>query len=332
VGGASRRGILVKGANYLDTLAAVRTVVLDKTGTLTRGVFKVTRVEPRNGFGEADVLNFAAQAEAGSDHPIAQSIRGAYGEALNVAVDAFQEIAGQGVKAMVGGRELLAGSDGLLHNSAVVHDNDLCDVDGTVVHVAVDGEHAGCLVIADELKPGAHQAIQDLRTTGVEQIVMLTGDTEAAAQRIATSLGVDDFQASLLPEDKVNAVEFLMAENAHHGKLAFIGDGINDAPALARADVGIAMGALGSEAAIEAADVVIMTDAPAKIAEAISLGRRTRAIVWQNIILALVIKIVFIGLGVIGIANMWMAVIGDMGVALLAVANAMRVMRVSGGR
>ena len=331
VGGASRRGILVKGSNFLDTLAAVRTVVLDKTGTLTQGVFRVTEVEPRNGFSEADLLHFAAYAEVGSDHPIAQSIREAYGKALDNSVDAFQEIAGQGVLATVGGRKLLAGSDGFLHNFSIEHDTDLCEVDGTVVHVAVDGEHAGCLLIADELKPDASQAVQDLRLAGVEQIVMLTGDTEATAQQVAELLELDDFRAGLLPEDKVAAVETLMAAQAQDGKLAFVGDGINDAPALARADVGIAMGALGSDAAIETADVVIMADLPMKIAEAIALGRRTRAIVWQNIILALVIKAIFIALGVAGIANMWMAVIGDMGVALLAVANAMRVMRVPKG-
>jgi len=331
VGGASRRGILVKGSNFLDTLAAVQTVVLDKTGTLTQGVFKVTRVEPRNGFNEEDLLHYAAQAEVGSDHPIAQSIREAYGVEMDNPLDEYQEIAGQGVLATVSGRELIVGSDGLLHNSAVDHDLDLCEVDGTVVHVAVDGKHAGCLVIADELKPDAQKAIQDMRNTGVNQIVMLTGDTESTAQQVAKALNIDDYRAGLLPEEKVDAVEILMAEDSHDGKLAFVGDGINDAPSLARADVGIAMGALGSEAAIETADVVIMTDSPAKIAEAISLGRRTRAIVWQNIILALIIKAVFIILGVMGIANMWMAVIGDMGVALLAVANSMRVMRVPSG-
>jgi len=318
VGGASRRGILVKGSNFLDTLAAVQTVVLDKTGTLTQGVFKVTRVEPRNGFNEENLLH-------------AQSIREAYGVEMDNPLDEYQEIAGQGVLATVSGRELIVGSDGLLHNSAVDHDLDLCEVDGTVVHVAVDGKHAGYLVIADELKPDAQKAIQDMRDTGVNQIVMLTGDTESTAQQVAKALNIDDYLAGLLPEEKVEAVEILMAEDSHDGKLAFVGDGINDAPSLARADVGIAMGALGSEAAIETADVVIMTDSLAKIAEAISLGRRTRAIVWQNIILALIIKAVFIVLGVMGIANMWMAVIGDMGVALLAVANSMRVMRVPSG-
>jgi len=328
VGGASRRGILVKGSNFLDTLAAVKTVVLDKTGTLTHGDFKVTQVKPRNGFSEADVLFFAAQAETGSDHPIAQSIRDAYGKVMDVSVDAYREIAGQGVLATVSGRDLLAGSDGLLHHAAIEHDVELCEVDGTVVHVAVDGEHAGALIIADELKSDANQAIQDLHMVGVEKIVMLTGDTDSTAQRVAAALGIDDYRANLLPEDKVDAVESLMQLNVQDGKLAFVGDGINDAPALARADVGIAMGALGSDAAIETADVVIMTDSPSKVAEAISLGRRTRTIVWQNIILALVIKVLFIALGVAGIANMWMAVIGDMGVALIAVANAMRVMHV----
>jgi Cd2+/Zn2+-exporting ATPase len=328
VGGASRRGILVKGSSFLDTLAGVKTVVLDKTGTLTHGVFKVTQVEPRNNFSEYEVLHFAAQAEAGSDHPIAQSIRDAYGKVGAVSVGAYQEIAGQGVMATVDGRRLVAGSDGLLHNTSIDHDLELCDADGTVVHVAVDGKHAGVLVIADELKPDARNAIHDMRVAGVEKIIMLTGDTESTAQRVASELGIDDYRAGLLPEGKVEAVEALMQADAHDGQLAFVGDGINDAPALARADVGIAMGALGSDAAIETADVVIMTDSPAKVAEAITLGRRTRAIVWQNIILALVIKVVFIALGVAGIANMWMAVIGDMGVALLAVANAMRVMRV----
>ena len=328
VGGAARRGILVKGSNYLDILAAVRSVIFDKTGTLTQGAFRVTRSEPRNGYTEADLLQWAAQAEAGSNHPIAQSIREAQGEIATTPIGAYQEIAGKGVRASISGRELLAGSDGLLHHANVEHDADLCQVAGTVVHVAIDGEHAGYLLIADELKPEAHQAIRDLRSVGVEQIVMLTGDAEPVAQQVAHALGMDDYRAELLPEDKMQELEALMAVPNRTGKLAFVGDGINDAPALARADVGIAMGALGSEAAIETADVVIMTDSPAKVAEAIKIGRRTRTIVWQNIILALLIKSAFIGLGIIGIANMWMAVIGDMGVALLAVANAMRVLQV----
>jgi Cd2+/Zn2+-exporting ATPase len=329
VGGASKLGILVKGSNYLDTLASVRNVVVDKTGTLTRGVFKVTKVEPRNGFNELDLLRYAAQAEVGSDHPIAQSIREAYGDTADFKIDTFKEIAGQGVVAMVGGRDIIVGSDGLLHYSDVAHDIELCDIDGTVAHVVVDGEHAGCIIIEDELKPDAYQAIQDLRRIGIDQIVMLTGDNETTAHKIAEELNLDDYRAGLLPEGKVTALEKLMMENSHNGKLAFVGDGINDSPALARADVGIAMGTLGADAAIETADVVIMTDSPTKIAEAIWVGRRTRTIVWQNIILAFLIKVGFIFLGVAGIANMWMAVIGDMGVALLAVANSMRVMHLS---
>jgi Cd2+/Zn2+-exporting ATPase len=329
VGGASKLGILVKGSNYLDSLASVRNVVVDKTGTLTRGVFKVTKVEPRNGFSELDLLRYAAQAEVGSDHPIAQSIRKAYGETADFKIDTFREIAGQGVVAMVGGRDIIVGSDGLLHDSDVAHDIELCDIDGTVAHVVVDGEHAGCIIIEDELKPDAIQAMKDLRRIGIEQIVMLTGDNEATARKIAEELNLDEFRAGLLPEEKVNVLEELMMANSHNGKFAFVGDGINDSPALARADVGIAMGTLGADAAIETADVIIMTDSPTKIAQAIWVGRHTRTIVWQNIIFAFLIKIGFIILGVAGIANMWMAVIGDMGVALLAVANSMRVMHQS---
>ena len=332
VGGASKLGILVKGSSHLDTLASVRKVVVDKTGTLTRGVFKVTKIEPRNGFNDLDLLNFAAQAEVGSDHPIAQSIREAVGETKEIKFDNFREIAGQGVVAMVGGRNIIVGSDGLMHSTEVVHDIDLCDIDGTVVHVVVDGEHAGCIVIEDELKPDAVQAIQDLRQIGIDQIVMLTGDNETTAQKIAADLNLDEYRAGLLPEEKVEALETLILDDSHNGKLAFVGDGINDSPALARADVGIAMGALGADAAIETADVVIMTDSPTKISEAILVGRRTRAIVWQNIILAFLVKIGFIILGMVGIANMWMAVIGDMGVALLAVANSMRVMHLPKGK
>jgi Cd2+/Zn2+-exporting ATPase len=328
VGGASRRGILVKGSRYLDALAAVRTVVLDKTGTLTRGTFKVKQLQPSKGFSEDDLISFAAEAEAASDHPIAESIRNAYGGSMNISVGEYQEIAGQGVIATVGGRELLAGSDDLLHRSGIWHDHNVCDVDGTVVHVAVDGEYAGYMVIADELKSDTHQAIQDLRANGIQEIVMLTGDAESTAKNVANELGVDCYRSGLLPEDKVDIVEKLMNSDLHIGKLAYVGDGINDAPALARSDVGIAMGALGSEAAIETADVVIMTDSLSKVAEGIHMGRRTRAIVWQNITIALLVKIIFIALGVAGIANMWLAVIGDMGVALLAVANSMRVLRV----
>lgn len=328
VGGASRRGILVKGSNFLDTLADVDTVVLDKTGTLTQGVFEVVRLEPINGFTERDLLSYAAHAEMGSDHPIAQSIRNAYGNKINNSVDCYEEKAGLGVLTKIEGRELIVGNDELLHQSEVMHDSNYCQTEESVVHVAVDGEHAGYLVIADRLKSDSRQAIRDLHNIGIDKIVMLTGDVEAAAKTIANSLEIDEYRAGLLPEEKVDEIEALMTAEARSGKLAFVGDGINDAPALARADVGIAMGALGSEAAIETADVVIMTDSPLKVAEAVSIGKHTRSIVWQNIILALVIKAIFIALGAFGVANMWMAVIGDMGVALLAVANSMRVMRV----
>jgi Cd2+/Zn2+-exporting ATPase len=331
VGGASRRGILVKGSHFLDVLASVRTVVFDKTGTLTQGVFNVSQVIPRNGFEDTDILHYAVKAESGSDHPIAVSIREAFGKTVDLTVDTYNEITGQGVISVVGGQEVLAGSDELLHRTAVEHDTALCDVDGTAVHVAVDGAYAGCLVISDELKPDAEEAIEALRALNMDQILMLTGDSETTAQKVATKLKLDDFQSGLLPEEKLDMVESFISTHSQDGKLAYVGDGINDAPALARADVGIAMGALGSQAAIETADVVIMTDSPIKIAEAISHGKRTRAIVWQNIIMALVIKIGFIALGIAGVANMWMAVIGDMGVAILAVLNAMRAMQIPKG-
>jgi Cd2+/Zn2+-exporting ATPase len=324
VGGASRLGILVKGSNFLDTLASVKTVVFDKTGTLTRGVFKVTKLSPRNGYNEKELLYYAALAEAGSNHPIAKSIREAHGETTISQLENYQEIAGHGVQTIVNGQVLLAGNDPLLHKENILHDLALCDVTGTVVHVAVDGEHVGCLEISDELKPDALKSIEALRSSGVEQILMLTGDNRDTSRKIADKLGIDDFKAELLPEDKVKALEEIINNNNQGGKVAFVGDGINDAPALARADVGIAMGALGSEAAIETADVVIMTDSPVRIADAIEIGRKTRMIVWQNILLAFVIKGAFITLGINGAATMWQAVFGDMGVALLAVFNATR--------
>ena len=328
VGRASRRGILVKGSTFLDALAAIKTVIFDKTGTLTKGEFKVVRVIPSNGYGEADLLRLAAQAESGSDHPIAQSIRQASGDAdLTLAQDS-REIVGHGVQTIVDGQVLMAGNDLLLHHQNISHDLDLCDISGTVVHVVADGTHAGCLVISDELKEDAEEAILSLRSEGVEKIIMLTGDSQVVAGDVARALRLDEFRAELLPEDKVASVEDILADARDGGKVAFVGDGINDAPALARADVGIAMGALGSDAAIETADVVVMTDSPAKVVEAIRIGRKTRQIVWQNIIFALVIKLGFIIFGIAGEASMWQAVFGDMGVALIAVLNATRVMNV----
>jgi Zn2+/Cd2+-exporting ATPase len=326
IGGAAKRGILVKGATFLDTLAAVKTIAFDKTGTLTQGVFKVTEISPYNGFSQADLLRLAATAEFHSNHPIAKSIREAYGQPIDEAVITdYAEIAAHGIQATVGDQRVLAGNNRLLHREQIDHDT--CHVEGTVVHLAVDQRYAGYLVIADELKPDAAQAIQSLKHLGVEKAVMLTGDSTDVAERIARTLKLDEFRAELLPEDKVTVVEDLSQQVGTKGKLAFVGDGINDAPVLARADVGIAMGGLGSDAAIETADIVLMTDAPAKVAEAIQVARKTHGIVLQNIIFALVIKGVFIILGLFGLATMWEAVFADVGVALAAIFNATRVLK-----
>ncbi|MBD2243846.1 heavy metal translocating P-type ATPase [Nostoc sp. FACHB-888] len=326
VGGAARRGILVKGSTFLDTLNAVNTVVFDKTGTLTHGVFKVAKIVPSNGYVEQGLLELAAKVESHSNHPIAQSIRKAYGGKIDdFEVRDYEEIAGYGIKAKLENRVVIAGSDRLLRRENIAHDN--CQLEGTVIHLAVDNIYAGYIVIADELKEDARQAIHALKRMGVEKTVMLTGDNQAIASRIAQQLGIDACEAELLPEEKVNAIEKLLSTVGKHNKVAFVGDGINDAPVIARADVGIAMGGLGSDAAIETADIVIMTDAPSKVAEAIQIARKTRQIVWQNIGFALAIKGVFIGLGILGVATMWEAVFADVGVALLAIFNATRVMK-----
>ncbi|HID07984.1 MAG TPA: cadmium-translocating P-type ATPase [Armatimonadetes bacterium] len=326
VGGASRRGILVKGSNFLDALAILKTVVFDKTGTLTKGVFKVTEIVPKNGFTESELLRIAAEAESQSNHPIAQSILEAYGEPIgHTIVEDYKEIAGHGIQAKVRNRIVLVGNDRLLHLKNIEHD--VCDVDGTVVHVAVDSIYAGYIIISDELKEDALQAIEALRALGVKRIAMLTGDNEAVARNVAQKLGLDSYYAELLPEEKVAVIERMLGESQKDGKVAFVGDGINDAPVIARADVGVAMGGLGSDAAIEVADVVIMTDAPSKVAEAIKVSRKTRRIVWENIALALVVKGIFIVLGIVGFATMWQAVFADVGVALIAVFNAARVLR-----
>jgi len=325
VGGAAKRGILVKGSTYLDTLAAVKKVVFDKTGTLTKGVFKVTQIVPHNGFSEAELLSLAANAELHSNHPVAESIRAAYGQAINESdVTDYEEIAGHGIRATVKNQVVLAGNDRLLHREQIEHN--VCDVAGTVVHVAVDGRYAGYMIIADELKEDAIQAIQDLKRIGVEQTVMLTGDNRAVAETVARRLGLDSFVAELLPEGKVDTIERLL-DRSGKTKLAFVGDGINDAPVIARADVGMAMGGLGSDAAIETADVVLMTDAPSKVAEAIQVGKKTHWIVVQNIVMAMAIKALFIGLGALGLATLWEAVFADVGVALLAIFNASRVLK-----
>ncbi|MEA5627510.1 heavy metal translocating P-type ATPase [Nostoc sp. UHCC 0251] len=326
VGGAAKRGILVKGSTFLDTLNAVNTVVFDKTGTLTHGVFKVAKIVPCNGYDEQELLQLAAKVESHSNHPIAQSIRKAYsGKIDEFEVRDYEEIAGYGIRANVENKVVIAGSDRLLHRENIAHDN--CQLEGTVIHLAVDNIYAGYIVIADELKEDARQAIHALKRLGVERTVMLTGDNQAIASRIAQQLDIDAYEAELLPEEKVNAIEKLLSTVGKHSKVAFVGDGINDAPVIARADVGIAMGGLGSDAAIETADIVIMTDAPSKVAEAIQIARKTRQIVWQNIVFALFIKGVFIVLGIFGVATMWEAVFADVGVALLAIFNATRVMK-----
>ena len=324
VGGASRRGILVKGSNFLDVLAQVKTVVFDKTGTLTKGVFRITQIVPEKGFSEAELLRLAAVVESQSNHPIAQSIREAYHGNITPVSD-YQEISGCGVRAKVNNQVILAGNAALLHANAI--DHDLCKVDGTVVHLAIDNLYAGYIIIADEIKEDATQAIHNLKALGIERTIMLTGDNQLASESVVQQLGLDDYLAELLPEDKVSAIEKLIEQSEKNDKIAFVGDGINDAPAIARADVGIAMGGVGSDAAIDTADVVIMTDALSKVAEAIAVGRKTRRIVWENIGLAFAVKGVFVVFSLVGIATMWGAVFADMGVALVAVLNATRALK-----
>jgi len=328
VGGASRKGILVKGANYLDVLTKVKTAVFDKTGTLTKGVFEVTEAVPANGYEKSTLLRLAAQAEAQSNHPIAQSIREAYSQPVDIsAVKEYREISGHGVSARVNGTMVMAGNDKLLHREGIEHEENVCCVEGTVVHVVENHRYAGYIVIADEVKEDTLEAVRSLKQLGVEKIVMLTGDSEAVAASVAGRIGVDSYLSELLPEDKVAAIENLEQEGRGKGTTAFVGDGINDAPVIARADVGVAMGGLGSDAAIETADVVIMTDRPSKLAQAIGVAKKTRSIVWQNIGMALGVKGIFVVLGIIGIATIWEAVFADVGVALLAILNSTRAMR-----
>lgn len=323
IGAASRRGILVKGSNFLDALTQVKIVVFDKTGTLTKGEFKVSEIVTSNGFSKEDILEFAAYAESNSNHPIAKSISEKYHKKIDSSrIKQVDEISGYGIRAIIDDKVVLAGNDKLLHKENIKHP--VCEVEGTVVHVSINSNYAGYIIISDTLKDDAVEAIEKLRAKNI-QTVMLTGDNKFAASAFAKKLKIDRFFAQLLPEDKVIHIEFLISEN-RGGKVAFVGDGINDAPVLARADVGIAMGALGSDAAIETADVVLMTDAPSKVAVAIDIAKRTKVIVWQNIIFAMTVKLLFIVLGIFGIATMWEAVFGDMGVALIAIFNALRVM------
>jgi Cd2+/Zn2+-exporting ATPase len=328
IGGASRSGILVKGANYLDSLTDLSTVIVDKTGTLTRGTFKVVRTEPKNGYDEREVLRLAALAESHSTHPIARSIRAAYDGKIDAdAVTKVHEEKGFGIMARIGSRTVLAGSDRLLRREGVDYID--CRADGTLVYMAVDGTYAGCIVIADELKEDAADSVAEMKELGVKNVVMLTGDNENIARGIAEETGIDTVYAELLPEEKVAKVEELAAKLPEGKRLAFVGDGINDAPVLMRSDIGIAMGALGSDAAIEAADIVLMDDRLKGIGDSIRIARHTRSVVLENIALALLVKAVFLTLGALGIATMWEAVIADMGTSLLAVLNATRTLRYS---
>lgn len=326
IGGASKNGILVKGSNYLEALSNVDTVVFDKTGTLTKGNFKVTEITAVNGFSQDSILAFAAHAENFSNHPIAVSVREAYGQAPDDRrVSDYEEIPGHGIRVRIDGKSVLAGNARLMDSQQIVWQQPA--VSGTVVYIAIDRVFAGYLVISDEIKSDSRQAIRRLKAAGVRKTVMLTGDGKAAGERVGKELGLDLIYTELLPQQKVEQMESLSKETSKGGKLVFVGDGINDAPVLARADVGVAMGGLGSDAAIEAADVVLMTDEPSKLADAISISRKTRRIVWQNIIFALGVKAVFMILGAFGAATMWQAVFGDVGVTVIAVLNATRTMR-----
>ena len=325
IGGASRLGILVKGSNYLEALSRVDTVVFDKTGTLTSGTFNVVAIHPEESIDPDYLLGLAAHAEAFSDHPIAVSVKAAYSGKIDQArVDKVTEESGHGVSAQVDEHVVMVGNDKLMaaHGSSW-HD---CELTGTILHVSVDGRYIGHIVIADVVKDDAKQAIRDLHAAGVERCIMLTGDREDVAAAVAKQLGLDEYHAQLLPGDKVERVEQIM--DGVRDNLAFVGDGINDAPVLTRADVGIAMGAMGSDAAIEAADIVLMDDKPSNIARAIRVARKTMAIVWQNIIFAIGVKVIILVLAAFGIANMWLAVFGDVGVTVIAIINAMRAMNV----
>ena len=323
IGGASKKGILVKGGNYLEALANLDLVVFDKTGTLTKGVFKVTAMQPANDFNEDELLEAAARAESFSNHPIAMSILKKYGKEIDKQdLTQYAEIAGYGVSVSAKGKTILAGNEKLMRKMGIAHVESLSV--GTKVHVAVGGMYAGCIVIADEIKPDSRGLVASLKNLGVRKTVMLTGDAPQIAEAVAKELELDEMHASLLPHQKVEKVEALQKEKPRKKTLAFVGDGINDAPVLAMADIGVAMGGLGSDAAIEAADVVLMTDEPAKLVEAVKIARFTKRVVWQNIALSLGIKFLFLFLATLGVSSLWEAVFADVGVSLIAVLNSMR--------
>ena len=326
IGGASKEGVLIKGSNYLETLSQVKTVVFDKTGTLTKGVFEVTAVH-HSDMDESKLLEYAALAECASSHPISKSLQKAYGKAIDRSrVTDIQEISGHGVTACVDGHTVAAGNSKLMTQLNIPYHD--CHSVGTIIHMAVDGQYAGHIVISDVVKPHAKEALAQLHKAGVSRTVMLTGDAKKVAEAVAAELGVDEVHSELLPGDKVAQVEALLAQQKGRDKLAFVGDGINDAPVLGRADIGIAMGAMGSDAAIEAADIVLMDDDPAKISKAIKISRKCIGIVYQNIVFALAVKFACLVLVAIGAANMWAAIFADVGVMVLAVLNAIRALRV----
>ncbi|HIV92755.1 MAG TPA: cadmium-translocating P-type ATPase [Candidatus Eisenbergiella stercoravium] len=322
IGGASNAGVLVKGSNYLETLSQTKIMVFDKTGTLTQGVFEVNGIH-HNELEDAKLVEYAALAESASSHPISKSLQKAYGKEIDRSrVEDIREISGNGVIARVDGMEVAAGNDRLMEYLGVPYIN--CHSVGTIIHMAVDGKYAGHIVISDVVKPHSREAIQTLKASGVRRTVMLTGDARKVAEQVAGELGIDEVYSELLPADKVEKVEELLKTRSEKEKLAFVGDGINDAPVLRRADIGIAMGAMGSDAAIEAADVVLMDDDPMKIAKAIRISRKCLRIVYQNIVFAIGIKLICLALGAVGIANMWLAIFADVGVMILAVLNAIR--------
>ncbi len=326
IGGTSKEGVLIKGSNYLETLSQVKCMVFDKTGTLTQGVFEVSGVH-HSKIPDAQLLEYAALAECASSHPISKSLQKAYGKPIDRSrVTDIQEISGKGISAKVDGHTVLAGNRKLMEMNGISYND--CHSVGTIIHMAIDGAYAGHIVISDVVKPHSQEAIASLKCAGVEKTVMLTGDAKRVAEQVASSLGIDEVYSELLPSDKVSKVEALLRGKSEKDKLAFVGDGINDAPVLTRADIGIAMGAMGSDAAIEAADVVLMDDDPLKISKAIRISRKCLGIVYQNIAFALVIKFACLALGAVGIANMWFAIFADVGVMILAILNAIRALRV----
>lgn len=327
IGGTSKKGILIKGSNYLEALNNVETVVFDKTGTLTKGTFNVVEINTQDNNTKEELIELAAYAEVYSNHPIAASIVKAYGKSVDMSkVEKYNEIPGHGIKAIVDGKEILAGNIKLMIQNNINYSNN--DNIGTIIHVAVNKIYIGNIVISDEIKEDSYKAISNLKSLGIKKVVMLTGDSKVIGKKIGEELGIDLTYAELLPNEKVEKLELLEKEKTSKGKVIFVGDGINDAPVLARADIGVAMGGLGSDAAIEAADVVIMNDEPSKIVTAIKIAKRTKTIVWQNIYFALGIKILFLAFGAMGLSTMWEAVFADVGVSLIAVVNAMRVMNV----